>query len=184
MAKQYRNVVRTKKMIRHAFIELLREKSDIEKISVNELVRRADLSKSTFYYHYEDIYAVAEEFEKELVDKLSELLDRIKSEESGEYGEYLKTLIEFLKVNEETYSKVIRSYSPRLFIERLKSALAKKAFEDGGIFSSLKDERERYVRIRFLANACVDTMVDYFKGLFDLPLERVGEIILETTEKL
>lgn len=50
------------------------EKGDIAGITVAELARRADISKTTFYYHYEDIYAVAEEFENELVAVLSAVL--------------------------------------------------------------------------------------------------------------
>ena len=80
MKKEYRNVIRTKKMIRNAFTELLEEKKEIENISVSELSERADLSKSTFYYHYPDIYAVAEEFETELIEKLLNILDKIEKE--------------------------------------------------------------------------------------------------------
>lgn len=65
--KQYRNAERTKKWIRRAFIELISEKKTIDKITVNELAERADITKTTFYYHYDDIYAVAEEFENELI---------------------------------------------------------------------------------------------------------------------
>lgn len=65
--KQYRNAERTKKWIRRAFIELISEKKTINKITVNELAERADITKTTFCYHYDDIYAVAEEFENELI---------------------------------------------------------------------------------------------------------------------
>ena len=65
--KQYRNAVRTEKWIRRAFIELISEKKTLNKITVNELAERADITKTTFYYHYDDIYAVAEEFENELI---------------------------------------------------------------------------------------------------------------------
>mgnify|MGYP003296140577 CR=1 FL=1 len=65
MKKEYRNVTKTRKMIRLAFSELLGEKKNMESITVSELVERADIAKSTFYNHYEDIYAVAEEFENE-----------------------------------------------------------------------------------------------------------------------
>ena len=58
-----RNVRKSKKAIQKAFAELLSEKNDINKITVKELVERADISKSTFYSHYQDIYSVKEEFE-------------------------------------------------------------------------------------------------------------------------
>ena len=63
MKKEYRSTLRTKKMIRAAFVELLGEKKNMETITVSELSERADVAKSTFYNHYDDVYAVAEEFE-------------------------------------------------------------------------------------------------------------------------
>lgn len=75
--KTYRNAERTKRWIRRTFTEMMAEKRDIEKITVTELARRADISKTTFYYHYDDIYAVAEEFENELIEQLSAVLSEI-----------------------------------------------------------------------------------------------------------
>lgn len=184
MKKVYRNVVRTKKMIRQAFTDLLEEKKDLEKISVSELAERADLSKSTFYYHYEDIYAVAEEIERELIDKLSEVLERIEVEQASEYDRYIKIIMDFLREQEEMYRKVICSSSPILFIEKLKFILSKKVFEESKVLPFSSDLSVRYVQIRFLTNACVDTMVDYFKGVLDLPLEQVSSIILGVLDKL
>ena len=77
MKKEYRCVTRTKKMIRAAFAELIGEKRNMESITVGELAERADIAKSTFYNHYDDVYAVAEEFENELIGELSATLDEI-----------------------------------------------------------------------------------------------------------
>ena len=83
MKKEYRCTARTKKMIRAAFVELLGEKKNMETITVGELAERADIAKSTFYNHYDDVYAVAEEFENELIAKLSAVLDEIELERSS-----------------------------------------------------------------------------------------------------
>ena len=75
MTAVYRNSNRTRKMIREAFAELVSEKQDITKITVKELVERADISKSTFYCHYQDVYAVTEEFEQEILSLLDDTLN-------------------------------------------------------------------------------------------------------------
>jgi AcrR family transcriptional regulator len=46
-------VVRTRKMLRNALIELMREKG-YDAISVQEITRRATLNRATFYLHYRD----------------------------------------------------------------------------------------------------------------------------------
>ena len=55
---EYRSAIRSKRMIKQAFLSLIKEK-DISKITVTELVERADLNRATFYAHYPDIYGVS-----------------------------------------------------------------------------------------------------------------------------
>ena len=57
---------KTEKAIKEAFMKL-RVKKPLEKISVKELCESADINKSTFYSHYEDIYALSDALEHEMV---------------------------------------------------------------------------------------------------------------------
>ena len=184
MKKEYRCVTRTKKMIRVAFVELLGEKKNMETNTVGELAERADIAKSTFYNHYDDVYAVAEEFENELIEKLSATLDEIEVKNATEYEEYIRKVIDFLKENEDIYRKAITSSDIRFFIEKLKSIISKKVFEESATLPFSQNKAERYAQIRFLTNACVDTMVDYFKGTLDMTLDEVGELIISFLNRL
>jgi AcrR family transcriptional regulator len=184
MKKVYRCTLRTKKMIRTAFVELLGEKKNMETITVSELCERADIAKSTFYNHYEDIYAVAEDFEDELIDKLSAVLDEIEKDKPTEYEDYVRKVITFLKSNDTLYRKATLSSDVRLFIEKLKNIIAKKIFNEQASIPFSDNKNERYVQIRFLTNACVDTFVDYFKGTLDISLDNVGDVIIAILKKL
>lgn len=53
-------VIKTKRAIKSAFLHLLRQK-ELDKISVVELTNLAEISKGTFYLHYNDIYALYQE---------------------------------------------------------------------------------------------------------------------------
>lgn len=61
-----KRIEKTQKAIKTAFIEL-RSKKPLEKISVKELCEVAYINKSTFYSHYEDIYALSDALEYEMV---------------------------------------------------------------------------------------------------------------------
>ncbi len=61
-----KRIEKTKKAIKEAFLEL-RTKKPLEKISVKELCEIAYINKSTFYSHYEDIHALSDALEYELV---------------------------------------------------------------------------------------------------------------------
>ena len=46
---------KTRNLIKNTFAEMLSEKKEINKISVTELVKRADINRGTFYTHYNDM---------------------------------------------------------------------------------------------------------------------------------
>lgn len=62
-------VEKTENAIKNAFLEL-RSRKPLEKITVKELCVLARINKSTFYAHYQDIYALSETLEKEVVDSI------------------------------------------------------------------------------------------------------------------
>ena len=62
-------VEKTEKAIKNAFIEL-RSQKPLEKTTVKELCAEARINKSTFYSHYQDIYALSEAMEKETVSSI------------------------------------------------------------------------------------------------------------------
>lgn len=56
MAQQY-----TRKLIQETFINLLDEKP-LSKITVKEIVTACEINRNTFYYYYDDIYAILTEY--------------------------------------------------------------------------------------------------------------------------
>ena len=44
--------------------------------------------------------------------------------------------------------------------------------------------QERQVQISFVANACVDIMVDYFKGKIDMPFDDLEKLIISILDKM
>jgi AcrR family transcriptional regulator len=62
-------IIKTKKTIRDAFLNL-REKNALEKIRVNKLCEMALVNKTTFYKHYQDIYALSGEIEDETIQAI------------------------------------------------------------------------------------------------------------------
>ncbi|HNB53818.1 MAG TPA: TetR/AcrR family transcriptional regulator, partial [Anaerolineales bacterium] len=66
---EYRSSIRSKRLIRQAFVELLKEK-DLEKITVTNIITRANINRGTFYAHYQDVRAVIEQIENEIIDKM------------------------------------------------------------------------------------------------------------------
>ena len=55
--------VKTERAIRDAFFELL-EESDFDKVSVTDITQRAQINRNTFYYYYQDMFALVDELLK------------------------------------------------------------------------------------------------------------------------
>ncbi len=64
-------VLKTKKNIREAFLEL-RKKYSLDEIKVNALCEKALVNKTTFYNHYKDIYELSDELETEVLNSFLE----------------------------------------------------------------------------------------------------------------
>ena len=62
-------VKKTEGSIQQAFLDLRRQKP-LEKITVKELCQRAAIHKSTFYGHYEDLYALSDALETQVVEQV------------------------------------------------------------------------------------------------------------------
>lgn len=73
MSTTDRRITRTKKAIREAFSDLMLEKN-IENISIRELADKADISRSTFYMHYQDIYDLYGQIENEVFAEMNSIL--------------------------------------------------------------------------------------------------------------
>ena len=74
-----RRTAYTKTAIRRTFFELLEEK-DFDKISVREICQRADINRSTFYRHYDDINALMKSIEAEFVSDIDNQIERMDPE--------------------------------------------------------------------------------------------------------
>ncbi len=74
---EFRSAIRTRRMIWDAYTQLLKEKG-LSRITVTDIVTRANLNRATFYAHYPDVRDVTEEIENELIAKTLEVLEQFR----------------------------------------------------------------------------------------------------------
>ena len=71
-------IVKTKNQIKQAFLSL-RKKYSLEKIKVKDICELAMINKTTFYKHYVDSFALADEIEDSCMEKLMNAFSEKKS---------------------------------------------------------------------------------------------------------
>lgn len=82
-------------LIQRAFLDLSRTKS-IDKITVTDVCRVADINRSTFYSNYEDIYALGQSMEFNLYQKLDAIMAQ---HDCMERESFYKTLLYIIQEN-------------------------------------------------------------------------------------
>ncbi len=89
----------TRKKIESIFIELLKEK-EISKITVSEIIKKAEINRSTFYANYIDIYDLADKISERLEKEVNELYENDTYNNCG--NDYLK-LFRHIRDNQQFY---------------------------------------------------------------------------------
>lgn len=181
MKTEYRSALRSKKMIREAFLELLKEK-DIHKITVTEVVNKADLNRSTFYAHYSDIRAITEEMENEVIAKMMELLKNF--ELIHFFNNPTPLLLEvsrFLENNQELYKVLLKVNDAETFLKKLKKLFADYMLSNTDIPEYLKDSKMVSLRISYFAGGIINLYQDWFAGNLNCSL---NDIALEVSKLL
>ena len=151
--------IKTRNLIKKTFAELINEKKQLEKITVTELVKKAELTRSTFYTHYDNIYEVAHDYELQTIDLLCN--EDLKLYSKEDIINYFDNIIQCLKDNEETYRLLLSANESLLFLEKLKKIAGHK------IYDALKDNYiDNYLElnISFFLNGMLMEVLKYFRN--------------------
>ena len=105
---------KTKIAVKEAFL-YLRKNNALEKIKVKNICERAMINKTTFYKHYEDVYALANELEQEVVEQVVEGF-AAKNEIFQNPTLFLKELPKALNANREVLYLLFHDNFDKLFI--------------------------------------------------------------------
>lgn len=121
--KQDLRYIKTERLIRKSFHELAQEK-DMNRITVRELVERAEINKTTFYSHYETLPDLIDTLERENIDYIMDNLDQVELlyKDSDQFIENLYRNLKDCRI--VTIGK--NGAGSQRFIERLKNALSEE----------------------------------------------------------
>lgn len=108
MKKKDRRSIYTENVIKDVVIQLLNEKP-INKITVTEVCKIADINRGTFYLHYKDCLDVLEKLQDEYSDSVLELLEKNKH---LSHLESIFTLHEHNRQNKRNYLILLRTDLP------------------------------------------------------------------------
>lgn len=148
---EYRSAIRSRRMIREAYAALLKEK-DLSKITVTDIVKRADINRATFYAHYPDVRGVTEEIENEIIAKM---LDVLKEFEFRNFFRnptpLLLQLSRYLEEDAEFYRILIQANGSEIFMEKLKKVFTDYMLNDSVIPAGMRHSKMVSLRVCYFA---------------------------------
>ena len=178
---EYRSAIRSRRLIRQAYTALLREK-DLSKITVTDIVKRADINRATFYAHYPDVRGVTEEIENEIIAKM---LDMLKEFEFKDFfrnpAPLLLELSRSLEEDADFYRILIKANGSEIFMEKLKKCFTDYMLNDSDIPEDMRHSKMVSLRVCYFAGGIVNLYKQWFRGDLDCSL---NDIAMEVSKLL
>lgn len=182
--KEYRSAIRSRKLIRQAFMELLKEKS-FEKITVTDIVKLADINRSTFYAHYPDVMGVIDEIEEEILEYTDNIFSNM--DFSALFENPLPLLQEIVKIveeNDELYRLLYTTSMAAKQLEKIKGVLLDKIMKTMIVPEKCKDSFEFEILLRFFMGGVIDLYTQWLNGQLDCSLEKLNEHIAQLIKQV
>ena len=184
--KENRNARRSRQMIRDAFEALLKEKG-FPKITVTDIVARADLNRSTFYAHYPDIYGIVDEMQDEIIQQNMELFRQLEFRNiSKDPKPYLRCIAATMEQNLELMQRLGLSENIHRKSEKLQEMMEKDIMYNSDIPQEVRESALFGIRVHFFLGGIVNTYQRWAEGKLDCTLDQVssqiGDIICQSAK--
>lgn len=126
-------IEKTERAIKQAFMEL-RAHKPLEKIKIKDLCALACINKSTFYAHYEDIYALADAMERELVNAVLENLSTVNVTQQTE--QITRELFDSFVKNQKAVNIVFSGSRQGLFVNDIEQEMRRRLTAEDPTFAN------------------------------------------------
>ena len=182
--KENRSARRSKRLIRQAFQELLAERG-FHKITVTDIVDRADLNRSTFYAHYQDIYAIVDEMQEEIIQRNMELFQQIAYRNILKNPKpYLDCIGQTMAENLELMQSLGLSENRHRKIEKLRDMMEHDIMNHSDIPREVRESISFSIRVHFFLAGVIDVYQRWTEGKLNCTLDvissHISELVLQS----
>ncbi|MCL1992094.1 MAG: TetR family transcriptional regulator C-terminal domain-containing protein [Spirochaetes bacterium] len=170
-----RRAAKSKMAIKKVFLELLKKKP-LNKITVAELSREADLGRGTFYLHYNDIYDLYDYIESELYGGLIEIFEEqpYPVTNADDLVKLAEIITKYTADNKEVFLLVTGSGSYGKLVRKLKKVLREKMFQKGYAGKISKYDEMEYL---FIMYGLIGILEDWLNTGLAMPRKELVKIL-------
>lgn len=178
MAKaEYRSAIRSRRLINQAVAELMQEKP-LDKISVTDVVRRADINRGTFYAHYADVSDVLEHQADEACQALRQTLDEnLSPGGKPDPAVVLRQIQHLLEGRFSFFTTVLASSLASSVTDQLRAIFVDYMTEH--LPDELKENESYLFALRFAAGGITTMYMDWAAGKLPMTLKQLTDHAIE-----
>lgn len=173
-----RRVKITKKMMKEALIDLLNQRP-LEKITVTEICKIADVNRSTFYSYYEDIRALMLEIEDEVLEHVTVYSENFNDYTDERMLEVFEEFFDYVKDNAKIFRVLLVQQDNSNFNRRMLDTIMEKykmSLECKGVFTT------KYTYI-YSVSGVIGIMGEWINSEFSLSSKELAKMVWQMCVK-
>ena len=87
---------KTKRALKNVLVDLLQTR-DLQTISIKEITDLADISRGTFYLHFDDIFALYQSIEFDVIENITQIIQtKVPIQDEDELDKIIGSIFEYL----------------------------------------------------------------------------------------
>ena len=169
--KNNRRTLVTKRILRESLLSLMAEKP-ITKISIKEICDLSEMSRSTFYLHYQDQFELLKDIENEVLEKSFEALEDLGSDFNT--LESIENFLNYVKSNKETFGVLLCQSDTAEFQAAIIDKIAAHVKESIPDFEQMNSNKYIFV---FIMNGSINVLRTWIMNDFDMPVPELAPLI-------
>ncbi len=173
----HKNAARSRHLIKQAFAELLNEK-DMSKITVTDIVERANISRGTFYAHYLDVYDLYAAIQSNIVETIDETINTVGMDNIIlDPTDVILESILFLEKNKNYYRLFLTSSHGETLIRRIISLTEEKFLHEVEGILPEEDAAEYICHMYYTLGGFRNILIHWFMDPMGLTSTQCAELL-------
>lgn len=162
---RYRNYQKTEEAIINALTALYKEKRSIHKITVKELCEVANISRSTFYLHYQDLISIFETIGNKFVDSLKLMVQNLSFDpKNPDFTCYIETIFVMLEESSDIIKMGLSSEYPLVYIDKIKNELIFAIQHSSFLIKTKLTPSQSHVEIQIMIAGLIDFVIGLLRS--------------------
>ncbi|MDR1620280.1 MAG: TetR/AcrR family transcriptional regulator [Clostridiales bacterium] len=167
----------TRLALRESLLKLVREKS-VDKITVTDICKEADINRGTFYTHYKDAYDLLQSIEDAIAKDIESVLTSMQYSKSGNnVSSVVQEVFEYLMSNKAPCEILLGKFGDMEFLRRI-------LYQTQSQFTAIilrqigdVDETMLQYYFSFVANGCVGLVRSWIMNDMQETPEKLASVV-------